>query len=376
MAAEYVPVAKHKTYYGTLTELDAPAHELRDALKGNPPNRFDPNNNKIVQIFSNHQRIETLKPEDGKRPIIIITAGSPGVGKSTIAKEQFRTFNIDPDLVFTLSVDTLLESSELFCDETSKVYKYVSDKKKERGEEITHENYRILNGIYRNIYKETGENFGIRRKIETLKKKYNNPSSKKLNTTKNSKLGARVQTKPRHAAPAQQRSRSRSQSRQSSRSRSRSPLRKQQSSKGGANHSLNEIREIGFEFGVANGLNILYDCTLQPDGGKITSIMKILQKYATPRMPRYKIKVLLIEAHEDVKKAAEIIQKRIEKRHKEMVEKGFLRSVNPDLKNIEGMIQRNRDGYYKAKELYKDNVNEGILPYVQNDFDFEVIPNP
>jgi hypothetical protein len=104
--------------------------------------------------------------------------------------------------------------------------------------------------------------------------------------------------------------------------------------------------------------------------------MEILQKYATPGKPRYKIKVLLIEAAEKEGDAAKIIQKRIEKRHEQMVKNGFLRSVNPSIGNIIGMIQRNRAGYTAAEKKYTNKDEVPNLPYKPKDFHFEVIPNP
>jgi pantothenate kinase len=112
MAAE----ANNRVFYQTLTELNRDAKKLSD-------NGFTPamaSQSIIVKIFSNNKPIENLKPHppQGDRPIIIITAGSPGVGKSTIAKEQFRTFNIDPKDAYNVSMDELLERNQLFRNET------------------------------------------------------------------------------------------------------------------------------------------------------------------------------------------------------------------------------------------------------------------
>ena len=101
------------------------------------------------------------------------------------------------------------------------------------------------------------------------------------------------------------------------------------------------------------------------------SIMKILQKYA--HKYTYEIKVLLIEAHKYIIKAAKIIKKRIKRRHFQMLNQGFLRALKPDIDDIKRMIQTNKEGYDTAKQKYTEKaVNP---PYVPDDFDFDVIIN-
>lgn len=345
--------ANRNVYYDTLTELNDAAQELKDnnfALKSDVANK-----NLIVKIFSNYQPIETLKPKDGD-PIIVITAGCPGVGKSTIAKKQFS----DPDRIYTVSMDTLLERNKRFRNATRNLYEKVRKKKI-----LTIENYGRFNTISRKAYDSKKPNFNISNKISKIFDEH----YAHLNSLPNSqqRRGTSRNNSPNSASRSRSRSPRGSKNNVTVRQRNRTYVRKG----GTITDNLNGIREIGFEFGVANGLNILYDCTLHKNGNKMDSIMKILQKYA--HKYTYKIKVLLIEAHKDIIKAAKIIKKRIKRRHFQMLNQGFLRALKPDIDDIKRMIQTNKEGYDTAKQKYTEKaVNP---PYVPDDFDFDVIIN-
>jgi hypothetical protein len=381
-----------KVYYDNLTELDAAAKELRrilDTYVQNPENPLpEVNDNLLVKIFSNNQPIKNLKPvpkQDG-HPIIIITAGSPGVGKSTITGKEFRQYGINPNKkVFTVSMDTLLERSHLFREKTLELYHSVrSIKKMQNSEELTNQNYATLSGVSATAYSSREYNFDLIRKAEAIKGKYLGTNTSKASTRK----------KPQQRSQ-RSRSRSRSPKRSPTRKRSRSPPRQ-------IMYNLEEIREIGFEFGVANGLNILFDCTLSHTGKRMNSIMTILQKYAElgqkyanlggPQYKKYQIKVLLIKARNDIKNAKErekdddlaaaiIIRDRIIGRHVKMVRNGYLRSLTTSINAIKGMIKQNRAGYHTAKETYfyknGDRNQPQVVnpPYRSEDFDFEEIVN-
>jgi hypothetical protein len=376
----------NRVFYKSLAELDAAAQQLRRVLDGKNVRDFNPNNNLVVKIFSNDQRIETLKPKpkskssQNVRPVIIITAGSPGVGKSTITSKELIKYGVDdPDEVYTVSMDTLLERSHLFRERTLELYHSVrSIKKMQNGEELTNQNYATLSGVSATAYKSREDNFGSRHRTEAILDKYLGTTTNKKRTT--------------HKKPAQRRLRSRSPQRQnSSSSTQRSRSRSRSRNRSEIIHNLEEIREIGFEFGVANGLNILFDCTLSHTGTRMNSIMTILQKYANAG-PKYRIKVLLIKACDDIEdaeerikdddeKAATIIQTRIIGRHRKMVSNGYLRSLATGIRVIKSMIKQNREGYHTAKEKYyykngKINQSQVVYPpYSSSDFHFEEIVN-
>ena len=393
----------HNVYYDTLMELDNDAQQLID-------NKFKSDmadDSLIVTIFSNQQPIENLKPDAGKNPIIIITAGSPGVGKSTIAKEQFRKFGVsNPNRVYTVSMDTLLERNRLFRRETKKLYERVHKKKGE----FTNANYARLSGIPTAAYKAKQDNLRIHNRIENITRKYaengipldNSSDSENLsvafehfrvsspNKTRRKKMTSRPTARSVARSPSRSPSRSRSSSPPKSRSlsppsqpalnsrtlrrleRERKAALAATPKKGGANnYDLNDIREIGFEFGVANGLHILFDCTLSKTGTRMASIMEILQKYANRH--KYEIKVLLIKADNDIDEAARIIKSRIEGRHHQMIRNGYLRSLTSSIPVIKSMIKQNKEGFDAAYELYGKNIVNP--PYQPRNFYFEEIIN-
>jgi hypothetical protein len=372
--------AAANVYYDTLTELNDDAKELMK-------HHFDPDRasqSMIVKIFSKQIPIEELKPPAGKRPVIIITAGSPGVGKSTIAKEQFNNFGIDPKKVYTVSMDTLLEHNRLFRNETKKLYHKWHNIKGD----FTNSNYAKFSGISSAAYDAKQANLKIPEKVANVNRKYmenmeqviNNElidTIKKLNISKPATV--RKTTRKKSVAQSPPRPSVKSPSRSPSKSppktvrRSARLASKPAHSGGATDYDLNDIREIGFEFGVANGLNILYDCTLTKTGTRMASIMKILQKYSYLG-PKYEIKILLIKADDNTDEAARLIKQRIRKRHHNMVENGYLRALTPSIGAIISMIISNKAGFDAAYRTYGEKIVNP--PYEPSDFYFEEFLNP
>ena len=375
--------ANSDVYYDTLTELDDDAKQLMK-------HHFDPDmasRSIIVKIFSNQKPIEQLKPRAGERPVIIITAGSPGVGKSTVAKEQFRKFGVDPNKVYTVSMDTLLEHNRLFRTETKKLYNKWHTIKGE----FTNANYAKFSGISTAAYAAKQANLKIPEKIANVNSKY----AVNLEQADNAELVATFQqfkvsspkTSPKKSRPTRRKVKSPPPSppRVPSPPRAPSPPKnttlrrssrlaaKKPHTGGAINYHLDNIREIGFEFAVANGLNILYDCTLTSTNKRMASIMEILEKYAEAG-PKYEIKVLLIKADDDLDKAARIIQGRIMKRHHNMVENGFLRALTSSMGAVKSMITGNKAGFDTAYEIYGEKIVNP--PYEPSDFYFEEVLNP
>ena len=366
-------------YYETLTELDNDAKMLIE-------NNFHPdmaNDSLIVKIFSNNVPMEELKPTMGKRPVIIITAGSPGVGKSTVAKEQFRKYGVDPNKVYTISMDTLLERNKPFRNETKKLY----NKWHEIKGEFINSNYATFSGISTAAYAAKQANFKIPEKIANVNRKF----SEKYGPTTNEDLAAIIQelvisspkTSPKKSRATRKKVKSPPPSPPKTPPKAPSPpknttlrrssrLASKKVTGGAITRHLDDIREVGFEFGVANGLNILYDCTLTSTGKRMNAIMEILEKYAEID-PKYQIKVLLIKADDNMNKAAEIIQARIQSRHQEMIRSGFLRALTPNIYAIKTMIKTNKDGFDMAVENYGEKIMNP--PYDPTDFYFEEIVN-
>jgi hypothetical protein len=139
--------------------------------------------------------------------------------------------------------------------------------------------------------------------------------------------------------------------------------------------NLNEMRSKGFEYGVKEGVNIVYDMTLTASGSKVKDdIIKTLEQYRPLSSQKYLIKILLIKA------SPETIQQRIRSRHQTMIYglNSYIRAINPNLKTIEKFIEENQKGFNTLKTYftspdYKSSNNS--TAYTSKDFEFIEIDN-
>lgn len=341
-------------YYNTLEELNHDADNLMEHEFDVPVSKST-----IATIFANGKSIHDLMPMHGNRPILIITAGSPGVGKSTIAKQQFERYGVNPNMVYTVSMDMLLEHNRLFRTETKKLYEKLLA---EKGAPFNNSNYATFSGLSTSAYAAKQANLKIPEKIAEINEKLSTKFSEAMLTNNT-------------ISPAFKKLRLNNKSIKNNKSK-KSSTRKSASKKMADLINLDEMRNIGFEYGVKHGLNILYDCTLSED--RMNTIMNTLREYKMAH--KYEIKIFLIKADEESNQAVAKIQRRIMGRHLKMVENGFLRALTTNPKVIKSMINSNKKGYNKARATYKNSGNannsNNSNRYTAEDFYFEEIMNP
>jgi len=283
------------------------------------------NTKKIVSIFANNKPNYELKPN----PLLVILVGSPGVGKTTKAKEFLeRELNVDYNKFYNISLDSLVEKVKPYRNATKRIYNTLKNK---RGiEPLTNENYAILSEPYLQTIMTNESNFKIPHTTQRILNKITG-----LN---------RSTTKSKSKKPAEP------------------PNLK----------SLNKLREEGLIYGIQNGLNILYDTTLVKTRDKVKNdIMPILETYRNE--VKYKIVFILVTADVDD------IKKRLKTRHEQMIaeEEPYIRAVNPKL--IKKFAEENKEAFDKARTYYETGSYEKELAntiYTSDDFLFKEIYNP
>lgn len=291
-------------------------NELKDVTLGS-----------VVKIFSKGKiDISELIPKDDK-PVIIILAGSPGVGKTTTAKKLIPLILGDKysyNNFYNISLDSLVERVKPYRKMTSNLYNEILSKKGR----FNNENTQLLSNAYLPLIMSTSQDFNLNKTRKKLSAKIHNITNIKINKSVRNKTVK----------------------------------------------SLNNMREEGFIFAANNGLNILYDTTLTPLKDKIKKdILRILQKSKY----KYKIITILIKADE------ETIKERIRGRHNAMLKENnpYIRSVSiPAVKNF---IKDNEEAFNKSLKNYENNtyinsinINKNInIHYNSKDFTFYRVHN-
>lgn len=284
------------------------------------------NTEKIVSIFGNNKPNSELKPN----PLLVILVGSPGVGKTTKAKEFLeRELNVDYNKFYNISLDSLVERVKPYRNATKRLYNTLKNK---RGTEpLTNENYAVLSEAYLQTIMTNKSDFKL---PNTTQRILNKISGINQNTKKN-------KYKSKKNEPTNLK-------------------------------SLNQLREDGLIYGIQNGLNILYDTTLVKTRDKIkANIMPILETYN--KEVKYKIVVILVTAEVDD------IKKRLKERHEKMIleEEPYIRAVSPKL--VKKFVEENKDAFDKARTYYESGSYEQVTPntsYTSEDFLFKEIYNP
>ena len=273
----------------------------------------------IANIFANNKPISELKSDD---PQCIILVGAPGVGKTTQTERYLSELGYDYNKFYNISLDAIIEKVKPYRNTTMRVYRALKDKKTN----LNDTNFGILNGIYLPTIMSYNTNLSLATTEKKIMKKVNQ------HTLKNG--GGK---------------------------------RKKANQKSLKN--LIELRDIGFVYGVENGLNIIYDTTLTSRKDKISqNIMPVIE--TSPL--KYKITVILVEATEDT------IKKRLKERQSKMLikEKPYIRAINPRAVKIH--IRENKIGYDNAKEYFEKGKYQKNIPdtkYTIDDFTFIQIEN-
>jgi pantothenate kinase-related protein Tda10 len=101
------------------------------------------NVSKITAIFSKNQPEYTLKPN----PLLVILIGSPGVGKTTKAKEFIkRELDAEYEHFYNISLDSLIERVRPYRKVTRNLHATIKNIKSNSN--LTNENYKNLSEVY------------------------------------------------------------------------------------------------------------------------------------------------------------------------------------------------------------------------------------
>lgn len=277
------------------------------------------NVSKIARIFSGGKPNYVMKPN----PLMVILVGSPGVGKTTKAKEFLKQIlQVDYDNFYNISLDSIVERVKPYRTTTKALYNTL--KAKRGNSPLTNQNFATLSEAY----------------LPTIMAK---TSNFKLPQTQN-RITRKIQNQEPPAAV-------------------RGPA--------GALTSLLDMRKEGLKYGVANGLNILYDTTFRPGTNIVKrDIMPILE---TNKEVKYKIVVILVKAD------AAVVKNRIARRHAAMLEENdpYLRAVAPTL--VGEFIRQNKVGFDETRDYFESAAyqrNTAGTVYNKKDFSFIEIDNP
>jgi GTPase SAR1 family protein len=287
---------------------------------------------KIVKVFAKDKPNYELKPN----PYFVIVVGAPGVGKTTKTQEIIKKeLGLDYDDFYNISLDSIVERVEPYRKTTKLLYNTLKAKKANlRSPELNESNFGLLSEVYLPTIMSNKINFSVG-KTEAAK-------LEKINALGNAaKLEA---LKKRKSGPKEE------------------PT--------GLKH-LNDMRKEGLIYGVMNGLNIIYDTTLNTKTNIISkNIMPILEMN---KEVKYKIVVILVTA--EVKN----IQNRIKGRHNKMLSEAdpYIRAINPKLTAM--FVKDNKEGFDIANKYFKSNTYKSEKPdtfYNLDSFKFIEVENP
>ncbi len=287
---------------------------------------------KIAKIFAKDKPNYELKPN----PHLVIVVGAPGVGKTTKTQQIIKKeLGLNYDDFYNISLDSIVERVKPYRNATKRLYNTLKAKKASLGTpELNDKNFGILSDMYLPTIMSTQSNFSIEKsaaarmaKIEAL------GNAAALEALKKRKAGPKEpETELKH---------------------------------------LNDLRRDGFIYGVMNGLNIIYDTTLQKAKDIIKlNIMPVLEMN---REVKYKITVILVTA--EVKN----IQNRIRGRHNKMLAEAdpYIRAINPELTAM--FVDQNKAGFDNALKYFKSDAYKSEVPstiYNPADFNFMEVENP
>lgn len=277
----------------------------------------------IANIFANNKPISELKSDN---PQCVILVGAPGVGKTTQTERYLSELGYDYNKFYNISLDAIVEKVKPYRNTTMRVYHALKGKNL-NDKNLNDKNFAILNGIYLPTIMSHNTNLSLATTEKKMIKKITNRYTLKNGGGKRKKVN-------------------------------------QKSLK-----NLIELRDIGFMYGVKNGLNIIYDTTLTSRNDKIKqNIMPVIEMSPL----KYNITVILVEANEDT------IKKRLKERQSKMLikEKPYIRAINPRAVKIH--INENRIGYANAKEYFEKGKYQKNIPdtkYTIDDFKFIQIEN-
>jgi hypothetical protein len=319
--------------------------------------------NDVSKIFSKNRNISTLKPSAGENPVLTIVIGAPGVGKTTKTRKILEKYGLDYNNFYNVSLDSFVEKIRPYRNTTKKLY----NKLQERIASLSNENKSkfnnsaaaLLSEFYLPTIMSKNTSFSLPKTARAIERKVgvfgNTLSTAALKSKKElieelTKIQKTAEKKVKGKAKESEEEKS-------------------------TFICLNDMLKKGLEFGIKNGLNVIYDTTLKQNKDNknkiLNEIMPMLEKY---KDHKYKVKVILVTADEKV------IQERIKGRHLGMLKENvpYIRAINPKL--TKGFIEDNKiafnetEKYFKNFSNYSKNNPETI--YQSADFEFIEAPNP
>jgi dephospho-CoA kinase len=307
--------------------------------------------NKIAEIFSRGKDEYELKP----RPLFVVLVGSPGVGKTSKAREFLKKeLGVDYNDFYNIALDSVVERVKPYRTTTKHLYNTLKSKKAP-GEKLTNENFATLSEVYLPTIMTTQSNFKLPATLARITNAIENPKPK-------------GPPKPKSVAPNAARQRNAPNATRTATTRKKKLCDGDDAEDGPK--CLNRLRREGLIYGVIKGLNILYDTTLTARSDKIKEdIMPILEMN---KEIKYKVVVILVKA------PIQMIARRLEKRHREMLEEvdPYIRAVSPKLLSM--FVADNEKGFDNAKKYFKAGTWEVDNPdtlYSASDFSFKEIEN-
>jgi hypothetical protein len=127
---------------------------------------------KISNIFSNYRNIAHCRPPSGERPLLVIIAGSPGVGKTTQLQRFLQAQGLQSDNFYKVSLDSLVEHVSAYRIATSQLYDKILQSKK--GQPLDDKDYGTLSGVYSTMITSRKPDFGLPEAVERISKKIQN----------------------------------------------------------------------------------------------------------------------------------------------------------------------------------------------------------
>lgn len=310
----------------------------------------------VAKIFSKNRNISTLKPPSGENPVLVIVIGAPGVGKTTKTRRILsEKFNLNYNNFYNVSLDSFVEKIKPYRNTTKKLYNALQKRIAiipNNKLKLNNSAAALLSEFYLPTIMSKNQNFSLSKTERGITKKINvfgDPIAEKAYKAK--KLLITELAKKEKAAET--------------------AAKKGKSKNTAGPFCLNDMLKNGLEYGIENGLNVIYDTTLNQKKNKIKDdIMPVLERH---KDHKYLIKVILVTAEEDV------IKERIRGRHKEMLSENvpYIRAINPKL--TKGFIEDNKIGFDKAEAYFKTSNYKNTTsntPYSSADFEFIEVENP
>ena len=315
---------------------------------------------KVVSIFSHGKALDALMSRE--TPVLVILVGSPGVGKTTVGSTFLKhhpfTSHLKKDDFYTVSSDLLLQRVQPYRNATARLYDEIYDKRKEKHETVTNQNFSILANASLSTIMTKKNDFLLPHTEQQMRIKLLKPfntEEKEEKKEKENKDASRVCTcgcgKTLKPATIKTHMKKVQQVKQEE---------KEEKEEKELDRSIVDHTKYGLEIGIRHGLNIIYDTTLKERDIIKEDILPLITQYNK----KYNILVLLVTA------SPEDIKERLRGRHHEMIGENYVRAIKLEL--VDKFVKLNKKAFDKAQKYYTDHAAE----FKDIVFSFEEQENP